>query len=103
MLTIRLFDNWAAAKMKIRVPKIAAWPATSPWGEREKLLGSGETWVSEGARLQSKLFRHRCDRGRSRRPRVSAAVGLDRNRSGSHRSGSLLDLINRHYPRSQKA
>ena len=42
-LAIEALGNWITAKIKIRVPRIAARPAAGAGGERVDLLGGGET------------------------------------------------------------
>jgi len=80
--------------MKIRVLKIAARPSASLRSERDNLLGESDCL---GAR-QSGLCRRQRDRGRSGRLRFGGAVC-----PGKDRDGSLLNLVNRHYPRGQEA
>jgi hypothetical protein len=92
--------NRTAAEVKIRVPRIAARPAENLWSERADLFGGG-SWIGEGGCLgarQGGLFRRRRDEVGSGRPGFSAAVCAH-----GDRDGSLLDLGNRHRPRSQKA
>src|SRR5215471_16897075 len=43
MIAVGLLDNWIATKMKIGVPRVATRPAAGFRGERDDLLGSGET------------------------------------------------------------
>jgi len=42
LFTVGLSGNWTAAKMKIRVSRIAVRPAAGGWGKRDDLLGGGE-------------------------------------------------------------
>ena len=93
--------NRTAAEVKIRARRIAARPAAVPRSERDDLFGGGETWVGEGGCLGGRrggLFRRRRDEEGSGRPRFGAAVY-----PGGDSDGGLLDLGNRHRPRSQKA
>jgi hypothetical protein len=72
-----------------------------PLGERANLFGGGQARVGAGGGLgahQGGLLRRRRDAEGSRRPRLGAAVG-----PGGDRAGGLLDLGNRHCPRSKQA
>src|SRR5262245_46089254 len=69
-LTIGLFDDWIAAEVKIRTPRIAARPAAGFRGERIDLFGGGgdgQVWVGKG-------FRRRLDESRNRRSRFAGAI-----------------------------
>src|SRR5262245_31397970 len=50
MFAVGPLGNWIAAKVKIRVPRVATRPAASIWGERVDLFSSGQAWVGEGGR-----------------------------------------------------
>ena len=101
MFAVGPLGNGTAAEVKIRMPRIAARPAASLWGERADLFGGSQAWVGEGGGLgarQGGLFRRRLDEEGSGRPRFGAAVC-----PGGDRDGGLLDLGNRHRPRGQEA
>ena len=86
-----------SAEVKIMVPRIAARPAANLWGERADLFGGSQAWVGVGGCLgarQGGLFWRRRDEEGSRGPKFGAAVYPD---------SGLLDLGNRHRPRSQEA
>ena len=42
LFTVGPPGNWIAAEVKIRVPRVAVWPAAGFWGERDDLLGGSE-------------------------------------------------------------
>src|SRR5262249_35602329 len=49
VFAVGLFGNWIAAEIKIRVPRIATWPAAGLWGERVDFFGGGRAWIGGGA------------------------------------------------------
>jgi hypothetical protein len=121
MFAVGPLGNRMAAKVKIRMPRIAARPAAGLWGERADLFGGSQASIGEsgagdggvsdggvsdsgvgeggylGARQDGLLRRRFADEG-SERLRFGAAIWPD-----GDRDGGLLDLGNCHRSRSHEA
>src|SRR5262249_33289363 len=100
--TVNPCGRRAAAKVKIRMSRIAMRPATGRWFECPNFCGSCQARIGEGLfRCRCRLkFRCRCrfDEERSRRPGFAAAVYP----GGGDSNGSLLDLVSRHRLRGHE-
>ena len=104
VFAVGLFGNWIAAKVKIRVPRIAIRPAAGSWGERAYFFGGGQA-RDGGERcahrgFQPRGFRVDCWHGDMR---LEFGIG-DRElrvwRDASARpgrSGGLLDVPDRDF------
>src|SRR5262245_28634983 len=99
--TVNPCGRRAAAKVKIRMSRIAMRPATGRWFESPNFCGSCQARIGEGLfRCRCRLkFRCRCrlDEERSRRPGFAAVI------CPGGRGGDLLDLISRDRPNGQQA
>ena len=100
MAAVGLLDNWFSAKMKIRAPRVATWPAAGVGGERADLFRGGQARIDEGGCLgacQDRLFRCRITEKGGERLKSGATVHPARNRDSS-----LLDLGDRNRPSGQE-